>query len=275
MYDSEDGRERTTAWFNLQRASPRAKARLFCFPYAGGGPSIYRGWEHYLPAGVDVWPAQLPGRGSRYNESPYASWDALVTDAAEAIKDFLDLPFSFFGHSFGALLSFELAHRLRRQAGAVPRHLFVSGCRAPQLPRDGPHIHHLPDEQFIAEVGALNGTPREVLEDRELLQTVLGTLRADFRLAETYSCSAESPLSCPVTAFGGSEDAAGTREEIEAWRLQTTGAFNYWILPGDHFFIHTSEPMVLQILAGEFRAMLAPAEGARSRQSPPAYARGD
>ncbi|MFL6283823.1 MAG: thioesterase II family protein [Pyrinomonadaceae bacterium] len=274
MSGSQDGRIRTP-WFNLQKSNPRAKTRLFCFPYAGGGPSIYRGWEHYLPAGVDVWPVQLPGRGSRYNETPYASWDALVTDLAEAIKDFLDLPFSFFGHSLGALLSFELALRLRGRLGVEPLHLFVSGCRAPQLPRDDPHINHLPDEQFIKEVGALNGTPREVLENRELLQTVLGALRADFRLAETYACSAESPLGCPVTAFGGSEDAAGTREEMEAWELRTTGPFNYWILPGDHFFIHTSEPMVLQILSREFRAMLTRPEDARSRQASHAYERGD
>lgn len=273
MSVSQDERTRTL-WFNSQRPNPRAKTRLFCFPYAGGGPSIYKGWEHYLPAGVDVWPVQLPGRGSRYNEAPYASWDALVADTAEAMKDFLDLPFSFFGHSFGALLSFELAHRLRAQSGVAPCHLFVSGCRAPQLPRDSPHIHHLPDERFIEEVGALNGTPREVLENRELLQTVLGTLRADFRLAETYACSAASPLNCPVTAFGGSEDAAGTRDEIEAWRLQTTGPFNYWILPGDHFFIHTSEPMVLQIIAREFRAMLA-REDASARRTVPVYAAGD
>lgn len=249
-------RRAPTPWFNLQEANPQAKTRLFCFPYAGGGPLIYRGWEHYLPAGVDVCPVQLPGRGSRFKETPYVNMDSLVGDVAEAIKPLLDLPFSFFGHSFGALVSFELAHGLRERFGVTPGHLFVSGCGGLHLPRGGQHIHQLPDEQFIAGLTALNGTPREVLENRELLQTMLATLRADFKLAETYACAAKSPLSCPITAFGGSEDGSVTREDVEAWEVQTTGAFNFWILPGDHFFLQTSESIILQILAREFRGIL-------------------
>lgn len=243
-------------WFKLRKANPRAKTRLFCFPYAGGGPLIYRGWEHYLPAGVEVCPVELPGRGSRFKEPPYGSMNSLVGDVAEAMRRLLDLPFSFFGHSLGALVSFELAHKLREELGVTPGRLFVSGCGAPQLPRGGQHIHHLPDEQFIAGLRALNGTPREVLENRELLQTMLATLRADFKLAETYVCPAKPPLSCPVTVFGGSEDASVSREDAEAWGAQTADAFDYWRLPGDHFFLHENEPIILRILARGIQRLL-------------------
>jgi medium-chain acyl-[acyl-carrier-protein] hydrolase len=243
-------------WFNCRKADPRAKLRLFCLPYAGGGASIYRGWEHYLPAGVDVWPVQLPGRGSRFNEAPYDSMDLLVGDAAEALGRRLDLPFSIFGHSFGAMVGFELAHRLREQFGVTPRHLFVSGCRGPHLPRCDSQIHQLPDEQFIEGLVALNGTPREVLENSDLMRTMLGALRGDFKLAETYGCSGKPPLNCPITALGGSEDDSVPQEELEAWRSQTNGLFNLWMLPGDHFFIHTSDTMLRQILTQEFRRLL-------------------
>ncbi len=147
--------------------------------------------------------------------------EPLVADAAEALGHRLDLPFSIFGHSFGAMVGFELAHRLRECFGVTPRHLFVSGCRGPHLPR-----------------------------------TMLRALRADFKLAETYGCSRRPPLDCPITALGGSEDDSVPQEELEAWRLQTTGPFNLWVLPGDHFFLHTSETMVLQILTQEFRRLL-------------------
>jgi medium-chain acyl-[acyl-carrier-protein] hydrolase len=182
--------------------------------------------------------------------------DALVSDVAEAISPFLDLPFVFFGHSLGALVSFELAHRLSEEFGATPGHLFVSGCRGPHLPRIGSDIHQLPEEQFVAELRDLNGTPREVLENPDLIRTMMTTLRADFKLAETYICSVKSPLSCPITVFGGSEDSLVPQEALEAWKAHTTNSCNLWVLPGDHFFLHTGESLLLQILTQDIRRVL-------------------
>ena len=50
-----------------------------------------------------------------------------------------DLPFAFFGHSMGALISFEVARQLRRQGDSAPAGLLVSVCPAPQVPL-GPHV---------------------------------------------------------------------------------------------------------------------------------------
>lgn len=245
-----------SAWFPGLKAGPRAKVRLFCFPYAGAGASIFRGWEHCLPAGVEVWPAHLPGRGDRFKEAPYRSMDSLLGDLAEAIEPFLDVPFSFFGHSLGALVSFELTHRLREEFGVAPEHLFASGARGPHLPRTYFDIHHLPDEEFIAEMKAINGTPTEVLENPELMRMVMKPLRADFALAETYGYTARASLSCPITAFGGSEDRLVPQSDLEAWKAQTAGPFGLWMLPGDHFFLHTSDSLILQILSQETRRLI-------------------
>ena len=249
-------RRNPTSYFSGQKADPRAALRLFCLPYAGGGAQIYRGWGQILPAGVDVWPVQLPGRGSRYKEKPYQSFEALVSDVSEAMRPFIDIPFCLFGHSLGALVSFELAHRLREEHDAEPRHLFVSGCRGPQFPRGGPtNIHHLPDDEFIAQLRRLNGTPREVLDNPDFIQAMMETLRADFKLAETYQCSSSSKLSCPITALGGTEDDDVPQDELEGWKEQTTGPFDLWMLPGDHFFLHTSEAMVLNILGQQLKRL--------------------
>ncbi|MGB5041903.1 MAG: thioesterase domain-containing protein, partial [Nitrospira sp.] len=35
--------------------------RLICFPYAGGGPSLFRGWPLELSQQVEVCAVQLPG----------------------------------------------------------------------------------------------------------------------------------------------------------------------------------------------------------------------
>lgn len=110
------------------------------------------------------------------------------------------LPFAFFGHSLGALLSFELARYLRRQYGLSPAHLFVSGHRAPQLPNDEPPIHALPEPELLVELRRFNGTPEEVLNHEELRQLILPILRADFAIYETYVYEEDDPLDCPISA---------------------------------------------------------------------------
>ena len=176
----------------------------------------------------------------------------LVEAAAIAIEAFLDLPIALFGHSVGAFASFELAHLLRAKFGFNIRHLFVSAARGPHLPRNRQSIADLPEDEFITELKTLNGTPHEVLEDPDLMKMISATLRADFAIAETYRASLERPpLSCPITVFGGLEDTLVSKEDLEAWKLHTTGSFELWQLPGDHFFIHSSDTLVLQILSRE------------------------
>src|SRR5215212_4143830 len=248
--------ERRTPWFNCARPDSQPRLRLFCFPYAGGGASIYRGWENYLPPGVEVWPAQPPGRGSRFKEPALDRMETLVAAAATALEPFLDLPIALFGHSVGALASFELAHRLVEQFGVTVRHLFVSGARAPQFPRNRHRIHDLPEDEFLTELKTLNGTPPEVLENPELMRMISTTLRADFAIAETYSSSNPPPLNCPITAFGGLDDPTVSREELEAWKVHTTSSFDLWQLPGDHFFIHAADSLLQRILSRELTRII-------------------
>lgn len=241
-----------TPWFTCAKRDSRARLRLFCFPYAGGGASIYRGWENYLPPGFEVWPVQLPGRGIRFKEPAFASMNPLIEAATTAIEPFLDLPIALFGHSVGAFASFEMAHLLSEKFGIKVHHLFVSGARGPHLPRNRRDIHDLSEEDFITELKTLNGTPHEVLENPDLMKMISSTLRADFAIAETYRASLDRPpLSCPITVFGGLEDTLVSKEDLEAWKLHTTSSFELWQLPGDHFFIHSSDSLVLRILSRE------------------------
>ena len=244
-------RRNGSPWFTCAKPDPQVRLRLFCFPYAGGGASIYRGWENDLPPGVEVWPVQPPGRGSRFREPALATMDSLVAGIATAIEPFLDLPIALFGHSVGAMVSFELAHLLANRFGFNASHLFVSGARGPQLPRNRPRIHDLPEDQFITELKTLNGTPPEVLENPELMRMISATLRADFAISETYSSVNRPPLNCPISVFGGLDDTLVAREDLEAWKAHTTGSFDLWQLPGDHFFINTSDSLILRIISRE------------------------
>jgi len=96
-----------------------------------------------------------------------------------------------------------------------------------------------------------------VLESPELLRMISTTLRADFAIAETYKASPQRPpLNCPLSVFGGLDDTLAAREDLEAWKLHTTSSFDLWQLPGDHFFIHTSDSLILRIVSRELKRLI-------------------
>jgi len=179
-----------------------------------------------------------------------------VKALAEVIQPYLDLPYVFFGHSMGAAISFELTRALRRLSSRAPEHLFVAGRRAPQVPDDDPPLYNLPEKELLVEIQRLSGTPKEVIENQELMQLVLPLLRSDFELIDTYEYKEEAPLECPISAYGGLQDLDVAREQIEAWRDQTISTFRFRMFPGDHFFINSEQSFVLRILSEELHHIL-------------------
>lgn len=243
------------SWVNCPQPNPQASLRLFCFPYAGGGTHQFRTWAESLPQTVEVCPVELPGRGTQMRSAPLTRLETLVQAIAPTLIPHLDKPFAFFGHSLGGLVCFELARLLRREYALHPVHLFVSASCAPQVANSDPPIHALPEPEFLEELRRLNGTPASVLENAELMQILLPVLRADFALLETYVYTNEPLLECPIAAFGGWQDREVSREELEAWREQTTASFSLKMLPGDHFFIHSAQPLLLYSLAQQLQAI--------------------
>ncbi|WP_424102086.1 beta-ketoacyl synthase N-terminal-like domain-containing protein [Moorena producens] len=236
-------------WFKPSELNSKARFRLFCFPYAGAGNSIFHSWSEKLPKEIEICPLQLPGRENRLGESPFTRLKPLIQTLTTLLHPHLDIPFAFFGHSMGALLGFELARELRRRNWPCPVHLFVSGSRAPQLPDPEPPIHCLPELKFKQKLKRLNGIPEEVLQNADLMQLFLPTLRADFAILETYFYTNEQPLDFPISAFGGLQDSKISREEIAAWRQQTHRDFTLQMFSGDHFFLNVAGDAVVQTIS--------------------------
>jgi len=247
-------------WFPLARPNPGARLRLFCLPFAGGGASAYRGWQDGLPLDIDLWAVQLPGRESRYREPAYRGMLPLVNDLAAAVRAHADRQYALFGHSMGSLVALELARELRRH-GRAPAAVIVSGHAAPHLPARERPLHALPDAEFRAELRRLNGTPAAVLDNDELMQAVLPTLRADFELCETYVPTDDRPLDCPVLVLGGRDDPRVSVADLEAWRRYARGPFRVNNLPGDHFFVQSQRPAVLETVS----QFLTPVRSSESR----------
>lgn len=240
-------------WMPFRKPKPAARARLFCFPYAGGGASLYRTWGDELPADFEVVAVQIPGRENRFAEDPVAELLKLAGLAADALAPHLGLPFAFFGHSMGAMLAFEIARTLRKRGAAAPFHLFASACPAPHIP-DTDQTHELPEAEVIEHMRKFGGMSDDVLANRELMELLLPVLRADAAVTETYVHAAGEPLACPITAYGGVVDAKVSEADLAAWKEHTRGAFTLTMFPGDHFYVKTARTELLAALSKALRA---------------------
>lgn len=242
-------------WIAFSRPNPQAALRLFCFPFAGGGATTYRSWMSALPPSVELCPVELPGRGSRIAEPPHTRLETLIPELAAGLQPYLERPFVLFGHSMGALISFELARYLRDRHGKEPLHLFLSAHRAPQHANSGPLTHTLPEAELLEKLRDLEGTPPEILAHQELMALLLPIIRADFELCERYAYSPAPPLASPISVFGGLQDQQAGREALEGWRVQTTGTFTLRLFAGGHFYLLNQQTPLLGIMAQELAAL--------------------
>jgi surfactin synthase thioesterase subunit len=248
---------------NTMRSSPwllgtpqaGRKLRLYCFAYAGGGAHAYLPWQRHLGPDIEVCAVQLPGRGTRMAEPPCTSMDELVLNLAQVLSTQERTPFAFFGHSLGALVAFELARFCARHALPMPQRLIVSGASAPRgrTPR---HLHTLSDAALIDALRDYDGSPPEVLADRELMALLLPMIRADFTLGETYAYRPGPLLNLPITVLAGKADGHGAVASASNWCEETRATCTVHSFEGGHFFIQSAQDAVLACL----RATLAAPE---------------
>ena len=252
-------------------SAPDAGARsipLFCFPHAGGGASWFREWSRQSPHSIRLYPVELPGRENRLHDRPFDRLMPLVEALIHDVAPYVYRPFAFYGHSMGALIAFELARSLRVIAEVQPCHLFLSGCQAPNRPLKRAPIHALPRAAFVRELRRMGGTPAEILECGELMDLMLPTLRADFALCETYVFRPGPLLTCPISAFGGTEDPLIFRDDLVAWHEHTEGAFAVRFFPGGHFFTHEVGNAFLDAVVSELQfTMLRKRQGAAASRT--------
>jgi surfactin synthase thioesterase subunit len=208
---------------------------------------FYARWRRLLPSWIDVRPVEWPGRGARMDEPLATDPRALASQLAVELLAQLDVPYALFGHSLGALIAFELAHSLLDRGAPAPAILFASGAEAPAV-RDG-NKWRLPlsDEELLKELRNLQGTPDEALLNAELMRSALPVLRADFLMCGAYVYPQRHPLPCPVHVFGGVDDET-SRESLQGWRQETSAEFTLHMLPGHHFFIHTQQAELIDLI---------------------------
>lgn len=201
---------------------------------------MYMPWLNLLDASIEIVFVQLPGRGVRILEKPYADISILLHDALTEIIPLIDGPYAFFGYSLGAKIAFELMLRLNEIGFPLPVHFMACASPAPHLPRKVAPIHALSDQEFIAKLSAYKGTPRELLENEEMMKIFLPVLRADFAILEKYRISRCDALGNKLSIFGGESDGEVALADLLAWETQFKFPARCTLFPGGHFFISES-----------------------------------
>lgn len=233
----------------VTRPSPpvtEASKRIFCLPFAGGGASVYRSWKNFFGSSVEVCPIQLPGREGRLFEPAFTDVDALVTALKKQIGPYLDRPYALYGHSMGALITYELAQAIASDCDLPsPERIFVAAHRAPQLPLQRTPISQLSDNAFIERLKQYGGFNDEILNNAEMMELVLPTIRADFTLCESYQHKAIQKLKCPIHVFAGIDDKQTTVESTYGWDQCSETSVDTTLFNGGHFFLNSCQQDVL------------------------------
>ncbi|MCR4567049.1 MAG: hypothetical protein K5769_03290 [Pseudobutyrivibrio sp.] len=235
-------------YFDLDNVKADTEYYLFCFGHAGTWSVMFQNWQKELSDRVAVIPVVMPGKGERIDERPFSKMEPLVKSLSYVLKTFAGKKLLFYGNCLGGLEAFEIARELESSYSIKVEHLFISAQESPGCIHTENPIHKLEDELFIEKVKEKNGTPKEVFENTQLTKLLLGGLRADFKIYETYKFKEKKIPSFPITAFFGSEDSDITEEKIIGWKDETVGSFQYYEMEGGHFFATEKYGEMLEII---------------------------
>jgi malonyl CoA-acyl carrier protein transacylase len=243
-------------WIVNAQLNTDARLRLFCFHYLGGGASAFRKWSDSFPSEIQICPIQLPGRENRINEQPFQRIESLVEMLAQVLYPYMDRPFAFYGHSMGALISFELARQLRRQHGLIPVHLFAAAYYAPHAISPFQKISDIEKSELISSLPRLIDAPESLLKKTEFIEALLPTVKADLQIVGKHVYSDEEPLDCPISAFGGLQDKEVSYDDLSRWSEHTQSKFNSQMFPGKHLFLLRDREIVTKSIIQELMPKL-------------------
>ncbi len=238
-------------WLRTLNETACPRARVVCIAGMGGTTGSFQALAAEVckraGADVEILGVQFPGREDRIDEPPITDPMVVADLVAASLAADGTTPVLLVGHSQGAWLAWEVAHRWSDRPGA-PDHAMVIAC---SIPPSEP----VPDElasltaALTSDVGEgkLNDQmanalrkvlPKAVVSDGELLRDYLIRLRADAVMATAHQAvvadKARTPLSILVTAVEGDEDPLLPSGCMEVWAAWTTGPFRATTITGTH-----------------------------------------
>ncbi|MCR8746644.1 thioesterase II family protein [Romboutsia lituseburensis] len=234
-------------WFvsTFEKNKNFKKNRIFLFPYAGGGVSSFKNWQDKFE-NTELICAQYPGRESKISEEPLNNLDKLISTLYDYITPLIneDIPYYFFGHSFGTKVVYELVLKIQKNNLKMPSGIVLSAGKAPCYKEENP-IYHLDNVKFLQQLKRFSSIPEELISNMDIMNLFIRMIKADFEMDEKYLKKDIIPINCPIIAFMGSDDKEIRLQELLKWKHYTSKSFNYKIIKGSHMFINTNKDKVV------------------------------
>jgi acyl transferase domain-containing protein/acyl-CoA synthetase (AMP-forming)/AMP-acid ligase II/surfactin synthase thioesterase subunit/acyl carrier protein len=239
-------------WFKvLTPTSAGTTDKLFCFPYAGSGVSVFEPMALAIGAGIEVVGVQIPGREDHADVPACRRMDELIGSLVAVFAE-PESDYFVFGHSLGAVVAYEFVLALQLAGKRPPRGLIVSGSNPP-LARAETRLHELDRDEFVARI--IETYPNaQARADRELaLRRNEALLRADLELLETCQPS-RRVVSAPLTVIRGRQDPLVDDRKVRQWVELSDSAFNLVLIDGDHELLAGQHRRVADIVRQAMRA---------------------
>ena len=241
-------------WIRRHRSASAGRRPLVCFPPAGAAASFFLALAAAAPAAVDPWALAYPGREVRVAEPPLTDMEELVEAVASLLAPALGEPAILLGHSMGASVAFEVTRELDRLRPGCVEHLVVSGRAGPSSHGPAAQAEPPSDDDLVATLRMLGGTPPEILDSPDMLDLLLPPMRADYALLARYEPRWLPPLAIPMTALVGDEDPTVGLDEVSTWAQVCDAAFSARRVRGGHFYLQTSAVEAADAVAGALDA---------------------
>ena len=207
--------------------------QLICFPFAGGYSASYRPLFEQLKDTAEVIAAEPPGHGT--NLMPLeTSIDRLAELYKEGLTGKLNRPFMLFGHSMGGLVVYRLTQLLEKE-GINPAAVIISAIQPPQTKRQ--MLTHLSNEAFVQHIAEMGGIPKELLENKPMMDYFTPSLRADYQALESFQHTDKTIIESPVYLLNGKQDKK-CMEDADGW-LTWANAIERTDFEGGHMYINT------------------------------------
>ncbi|WP_394158232.1 thioesterase II family protein [Bacillus altitudinis] len=207
--------------------------QLICFPFAGGYSASYRPLFEQLKDTAEVTAAEPPGHGT--NLMPLeTSIDRLAELYKEGLPGKLNRPFILFGHSMGGLVVYRLTQLLEKE-GIDPAAVVISAIQPPQTKRQ--ILTHLSNEAFVQHIAEMGGIPKELLENKPMMDYFTPSLRADYQALESFQHTDKTIIKSPVYLLNGKQDKK-CMEDADGW-LTWANAIERTDFDGGHMYINT------------------------------------
>jgi len=219
-----------------------SKVNLICFASAGSGPSVFRQWSAKFEGRADVWAASYPGRDTLSASSPASTIDELVSYYVKDLSVFPSGGFILYGHSFGALVAYEVALKLQG-LGRVPAAVCIGARRAPNMKARsldlgrGLKSGSISDKDLVEDLTKAGGMPEVLLQNSELLEYYLPHIRNDLILNESANREQVKKVLSPIFGFYSASDLIVLPEEVSGWGSYTDELFVPISVSGGHFFL--------------------------------------